>query len=83
MKRSVLAVVLFLGPPASWAQVEARTATPEEVESVESGTKANERRIESPMLLELPLKSVSGIPAPAWMKTMRVPIWSSSETRRS
>ncbi len=79
-----LVVVLAGSPVPGWAQVEAHTATPEEVRAVEAGpdkVKA-ETQMTSPMLLELPLRSVSGIPAPAWMTKMKMPIWSSRDTGR-
>ncbi len=84
MKRyaTVLGIALVSGAATSQAQVSARTATPEEVRQVESGPKAAEEQMASPMLLEVPLRSVSGIPAPAWMSKMKVPIWSSSDTRK-
>lgn len=79
---AVLGFALVCGTPPSQAQVSARTATPEEVRQVESGPKASEEQMASPMLLEVPLRSVSGIPAPAWMAKMKAPIWSSSESRK-
>lgn len=63
-------------------QVEAKTATPAEVRAVESGPNPTEQAMDSPMLLELPMKSVSGLSAPHWMEKLKIPLWSSSETRK-
>lgn len=79
MRRPVIGVTIVgaVWASASFGQVAARTATPAEARAVEVGeyeAKA-EQSMPSPMLLEFPLRSVSGVPAPAWMAMMKSPVW--------
>lgn len=79
-----LVVVLAGGAVPGLAQVDARTATRDEVRAVEAGPDQAkvETQMESPMLLEFPLRSVDGLPVSVWMTKSKANIWTSREVRR-
>ena len=84
-KTLVGAVVgLAMAASAGWAQVEARTVTPEEAKTIETGKapSTTDQQMKSPMLLEIPLRSVGGLPLAVWMEKVKSPQWTSSAGRQ-
>jgi hypothetical protein len=79
-----VAIALLLGARPGVAQVGARTVTTEEASTIKTGAPPSraDQEMKSPMLLEVPLKSESGLPVSVWIEKMKAPKWTSSQTRR-
>lgn len=84
MHVAFIAIVMLSAASSAVAQVEARTVTPEEASTIKTGAPPSraDQEMKSPMLLEVPLKSDSGLPVSVWIEKMKAPKWTSSQTRR-
>jgi hypothetical protein len=84
MKPVAIVAGLALAASAALAQIEARTATPDEVQAIETGRPGAQGDVpmKSPVLLEIPLKSKSGLPAPLWMQQSKSQLWATQEASR-